>query len=91
VVPIKGDDAIRQAAWQFTGQLSGWNGYLNRFDGYAHSANALTAVYRAAQAAGVRFFLGEEGVVNEVVYENTLTGRKCAVFEPRTVNFIPQL
>ncbi|KAF7595993.1 hypothetical protein BBP40_003772 [Aspergillus hancockii] len=70
VVPLEGEAAIRKLFWQYDGLLPGWNGYLNRFDGYAHSGNALEAIYRETQKAGVRFFLGERGAVAEVVYKN---------------------
>lgn len=40
---------------------------MNRFDGYAHSANALAAIYRVTQASGVRYFLGERGAVSQIV------------------------
>ncbi|GES66425.1 FAD dependent oxidoreductase [Aspergillus terreus] len=69
VVPLDNDDAIRQRFWQFNGKFPKWQGYLNQFDGYAHSANALKAVYRASCAAGVRFFLGgRNGAVQEINY-----------------------
>ncbi|KAB8271073.1 FAD dependent oxidoreductase [Aspergillus minisclerotigenes] len=71
VVPLAKDEEIRQRFWQYDGQFPGWNGYLNTFDGYAHSGNALKAVYQATQKAGVRFFLGEQhGAVAEVTYKN---------------------
>ncbi|KAE8353458.1 FAD dependent oxidoreductase [Aspergillus coremiiformis] len=69
VIPLDGENAIREQFWQYDGQFPGWKGYFNRFDGYAHSANALAAVYRETQKAGVRFFLGTQGAVTEVVYE----------------------
>ncbi|KAJ5092579.1 hypothetical protein NUU61_007449 [Penicillium alfredii] len=89
VVPLEGREDIRQACWQLDGSLSGWNGYLNRFDGYAHSANALVAVYRTAQVAGVRFFLGEQGAVDEVVYVSTATGKKTAGVRTKNGRFHP--
>lgn len=89
VIPLEGEDDIRQACWQLDGPLPGWSGYFNRFDGYAHSANALAAVYRATQAAGVRFFLGEQGAVQEIVYVSTLTGRKCAGIRTKNGRFHP--
>ncbi|XHG01257.1 hypothetical protein AWENTII_004649 [Aspergillus wentii] len=70
------EKTIREQFWQYTGRFPGWRGYLNRFDGYAHSGNALAAVYRATQAAGVRFFLGENGAVKEVVYEEAKEGQE---------------
>ncbi|KAJ5595535.1 uncharacterized protein N7459_001743 [Penicillium hispanicum] len=89
VVPVRSTDEVRQACWQLDGPIPGWNGYLNRFDGYAHSANALAAVYRATQAAGVRFFLGEQGAVDEIVYVSTLEGRKCAGIRTKNGRFHP--
>ena len=71
VVPLEKDSTIRDKFWQFNGQFPGWYGYLNTYDGYAHSANALAGVYRATQAAGVRFFLGEQnGAIKEIIYSN---------------------
>ncbi|KAJ5338136.1 hypothetical protein N7452_004864 [Penicillium brevicompactum] len=89
VVPLDNVDDVRQACWQLDGPLTGWNGYLNRYDGYAHSGDALAAVYRAAQAAGVRFFLGENGAVDEVVYVSTLQGRKSSGIRTKDGKFHP--
>ena len=70
-MPLEKDNDIRQRFWQYDGQFPGWNGYLNTFDGYAHSGNALKAVYQATQKAGVRFFLGaQHGAVAEVTYKD---------------------
>ncbi|BCS18274.1 NAD(P)/FAD-dependent oxidoreductase [Aspergillus puulaauensis] len=69
VVPLNGPGDIRPWFWQCDGALPGWHGYLNRFDGYAHSGNALAGIYKYTQAAGVKFFLGhQQGGVAEVVY-----------------------
>ncbi|OJJ72576.1 hypothetical protein ASPBRDRAFT_124168 [Aspergillus brasiliensis CBS 101740] len=69
---IKTPEDIRNIAWQLTGPLPGWNGYFNQLAGYAHSANALRAVYEAAAARGVKFFLGEDiGKVTELIYSPT--------------------
>ncbi|KAJ0417065.1 FAD dependent oxidoreductase [Aspergillus carlsbadensis] len=89
VVPINDTEDVRTACWQLDGPLPGWHGYLNRIDGYAHSGNALAAVYRATQAAGVRFYLGEQGAVKEIVYVSTLRGRKCAGIRTKTGRFHP--
>ncbi|KAH8700215.1 FAD dependent oxidoreductase [Talaromyces proteolyticus] len=70
VVPLNGKHDIRQLFWQCNGQVPGWKGYMNRFDGYAHSANALAAVHRETQASGVRFFLGEHGTISRIVYKD---------------------
>ncbi|OQE17905.1 hypothetical protein PENSTE_c019G07498 [Penicillium steckii] len=90
VVPVNTEDDVRQACWQLDGPVTGWNGYLNRFDGYAHSGAALAGVYRAAQAAGVRFFLGEQnGAVDELVYVSTATAKKCAGIRTKNGRFHP--
>ncbi|KAF2193668.1 FAD dependent oxidoreductase [Zopfia rhizophila CBS 207.26] len=90
VSSIQGQEDIRQLCWQLDGSLPGWNGYFNRYDGYVHSANALTAVYRATQGRGVRFFLGEgAGAVDKVVYENTPRGRKSNGIRTKAGRFHP--
>ncbi|KAI9150795.1 L-saccharopine oxidase [Paramyrothecium foliicola] len=77
VVSLDSKEDINDNAWQLTGPLPGWTGYLNRFDGYTHSANALRSVYKVTQANGVKFFLGKaSGSIQEIVYEETPTGRK---------------
>jgi sarcosine oxidase/L-pipecolate oxidase len=77
---IRGPEDIKSFCWQFKeGELPGWKGYLCRYDGYVHSANALRGIYREARSNGVRFFLGEKvGAVQRVVYEGTGASRKCA-------------
>ncbi|KAJ5110163.1 hypothetical protein N7532_002808 [Penicillium argentinense] len=90
VVPIQHSEDARQACWQLDGPMAGWHGYLNRFDGYAHSGAALAGVYRAAQAAGVRFFLGERnGAVEEIVYVSKLEGKKAAGIRTKNGRFHP--
>ncbi|KAJ9143472.1 FAD dependent oxidoreductase [Pleurostoma richardsiae] len=89
LVPIRGKEDIRRVCWQFDGPLPGWNGYFNRYDGYAHSANALIAVFRATQARGVRFLLGESGAVDEVVYQNTPSGRRSSGVRTKDGKFHP--
>jgi sarcosine oxidase / L-pipecolate oxidase len=78
VVPIRGSSDIQQlsSSWQFDGPLSGWNGYVNWFDGYAHSANALAGIAREVQAAqGVRLYIRQG--VKEIVYEE-LWGKRTS-------------
>ncbi|KAB2575345.1 L-saccharopine oxidase [Lasiodiplodia theobromae] len=68
LVPIDSDNDIRQLFWQYeNAPLTGWHGYLNRFDGYAHSGAALQGIHRATAARGVRYFLGAR--VAEIVYD----------------------
>jgi sarcosine oxidase/L-pipecolate oxidase len=80
VIPVNGKDDIRRWFWQAEGEFPGWKGYINKFDGYAHSANALVAVYRETQASGVRYFLGKHGAVSQIVYRD---GKSIGI---RTVN-----
>ncbi|KAI0425320.1 FAD dependent oxidoreductase [Xylaria sp. FL1042] len=71
------DDILREV-WQFQdGLLPGWKGYFNRYDGYAHSTNALKAVYEACVALGVRFLLGEAGNVVEILFQDQQRGRRA--------------
>ncbi|KAL0941386.1 sarcosine oxidase [Colletotrichum truncatum] len=78
VIPISGGKDIEDNVWQYkAGPCSGWKGYLNTFDGYVHSGNALIALYKATQVRGVKFFLGQHGAVKEIVYQNTPGGRKA--------------
>ncbi|KAL4975809.1 FAD dependent oxidoreductase [Aspergillus desertorum] len=71
VLALNGPGDIRPWFWQCDGPLPGWKAYMNRCDGYAHSGNALAAIYRVMQASGVNFFLGaQQGGVREIVYEN---------------------
>ncbi|KAL3951731.1 hypothetical protein ACCO45_013448 [Purpureocillium lilacinum] len=80
VVRLDGKAAITEHVWQLqSGTLAGWRGYLNRYDGYAHSADALVAVHREASARGVRFLLGEEGDVGGIIYEDGGPAGRVAV------------
>ncbi|KAI1861303.1 uncharacterized protein JN550_010982 [Neoarthrinium moseri] len=77
VVPLSSRSDIQEQAWQLDGDLPGWHGYFNRFDGYTHSADALRGIYRVLQGCGVRFFLGESvGTVNSIVYEQSPNGKR---------------
>ncbi|KAL4807227.1 FAD dependent oxidoreductase [Aspergillus unguis] len=81
VVPLNGPGDIRPWFWQCDGPLPGWKGYMNRFDGYAHSGNALAGIYRVLQGSGVKFFLGQKGSIREILYDST--GKATGV---KTVN-----
>lgn len=77
VVSLDSKEDIQEASWQLNGSLPGWKGYLNRFDGYTHSANALRAVHKACQAQGVKFFLGKtSGAVDTILYKQTANSKK---------------
>ena len=79
MVDIQSPEDVKREVWQFNqGELPGWKGYLNKWDGYAHSGNSLRTIHRVAAARGVRFFLGKQGAVSEIVYEKSSQGRKAA-------------
>ncbi|KAF2019447.1 FAD dependent oxidoreductase [Aaosphaeria arxii CBS 175.79] len=90
VKTINSADDIRATTWQFTGELPGWKGYLNLFDGYVHSANALRSVYKKVRAEGVRFFLGADaGAISEIVYKDTPQGRRSTGVRTKNGRFHP--
>jgi sarcosine oxidase / L-pipecolate oxidase len=60
--------------WQFTGPAS-FKGYINRYAGYAHSANAMKGIYRHLTTRGVRFVLGDAGRISELLYKGS--PRRC--------------
>ncbi|KAL1889074.1 hypothetical protein Sste5346_009139 [Sporothrix stenoceras] len=57
---LDGPDAFRKHAWQLSGPLTGFRGYINPLGGYAHSANCLQAVWEHVSACGVRSILGNK-------------------------------
>ncbi|KAI0175991.1 FAD dependent oxidoreductase [Hypoxylon sp. FL1284] len=57
ITPVSTREDIRRVAPAFTGPMQ-WKGYFNSFAGYAHAADALTAVYSACVALGVTIHLG---------------------------------
>jgi sarcosine oxidase/L-pipecolate oxidase len=76
---ITGPEDVRNiaGAWQFAGEMPRWRGYVCKYDGYVHSANALRGIYHEARRTGVKFFLGEKnGAIEKIVYEGTSQSRK---------------
>ncbi|KAK8063132.1 sarcosine oxidase [Apiospora saccharicola] len=65
---IETREDIRKVAPVFDGPME-WKGYFNRFAGYVHSADALTAVYSACCALGVKFHAGD--AVKSLTYSTT--------------------
>ncbi|KNG45004.1 fad dependent oxidoreductase [Stemphylium lycopersici] len=87
---ISGPDDVRNiaGAWQFTGEMPGWKGYVCKYDGYVHSANALRGIYREARRNGVRFFLGgETGAIDKIVYEGSGPSRRSVGVQTRAGRF----
>lgn len=79
VEPINSRDDIIRNVWQFQdGELPGWTGYLNRYDGYGHSTNALIAIHKACVKLGVRFRLGTDGDISSIIYDKD-TGKATGV------------
>ncbi|KAJ0166478.1 L-saccharopine oxidase [Colletotrichum tanaceti] len=95
VVPINGGKDINHHVWQYReGPCSGWKGYLNRFDGYVHSGNALVALHNATRVrGGVKFCLGpQHGAVEEVVYQTSSPegeGRKATGIRTQAGQHVP--
>jgi sarcosine oxidase/L-pipecolate oxidase len=88
--PISDAEDIRNiaGAWQFTGEMPGWKGYVCKYDGYVHSANALRGIYREARKNGVKFFLGEKlGAIEKIVYEGEGKSRKSVGVETKVGRF----
>ncbi|KAJ4051738.1 hypothetical protein NW761_008760 [Fusarium oxysporum] len=76
--PLDSQKDISDAVWQYKDSaFPGWNGYFNKFDGYAHSGNALRSIFLATRAQGVKYILGAAGAISEIVYEKTSSGRKA--------------
>ncbi|KAI1401075.1 FAD dependent oxidoreductase [Hypoxylon fuscum] len=65
ITPVTSREDIRKVAPAFSGPMQ-WKGYFNSFAGYAHAADALTAVYSACIALGVRIHLSS--AVRSLVY-----------------------
>ncbi|RFU34084.1 hypothetical protein B7463_g2249, partial [Scytalidium lignicola] len=61
--------SIKKLVPALNGPLKGWNGYLNMLAGYAHSADAMKAVYEDCVKKRVSFRLGfKEGEVAELIF-----------------------
>ncbi|KAK7934515.1 FAD dependent oxidoreductase [Apiospora marii] len=76
ISPIVTREDITKVAPVFDGPMQ-WKGYFNRFAGYAHAADALTAVYSACCALGVAFRTGD--AVASLTYATNPAGeaRRC--------------
>ncbi|PMB72284.1 L-pipecolate oxidase [Beauveria bassiana] len=78
VFPIENGECARAAvASPRDSPMPGWKGYFNRYDGYAHSADALACVYNKIRELGVKVLLGPDGHVEEIVYR-TVNGTQVA-------------
>lgn len=87
---INGADTIRDRVWQYQeASLDGWHGYLNTLDGYAHSGNAIKGLYDFVRKKGVRFILGRDGAVAEIVYEKTPRGKKAVGVKTASGHVLP--
>lgn len=72
IFDVKAREDIKKLVWQYNGAFPGWKGYFNRQAGYAHSSNALQAVYHAAASKGVKLELGNaRGYVTELIYDSS--------------------
>ncbi|KAK8030257.1 sarcosine oxidase [Apiospora rasikravindrae] len=75
ISPIERREDITKVAPVFDGPME-WKGYFNRFAGYAQSADALTAMYSACCALGVKFRTGD--AVKSLIYTlDKDSSRRC--------------
>lgn len=82
VSPLNTPDDFRRLFWQFSGPVTGFRGYLNRFAGYAHSSSAIRGIYQHLCGRGVKFILGSQrGKVSRLVYESSGLSRHCTAVE----------
>ena len=66
---LEGAEDFKKYTWQFSGDLTGFKGYYNRFAGYAHSSDAMKGLWDHISARGVRSILGEKkGKAERLVY-----------------------
>ncbi|KAF9770765.1 hypothetical protein IL306_011635 [Fusarium sp. DS 682] len=88
--PLDTQKDISDACWQYKDSaFPGWQGYFNKFDGYAHSGNALRSIFLATRAQGVKYILGAAGAVSEIVYEKTSSERKAKGVKTTSGLFYP--
>lgn len=84
VTPIKSPNEIQDYCWQLTGPLTGFRGYYNRLEGYAHSAESVRGISLKLAGWGVKFRLGPmHGKVDELLYLEPQPGmpsRRCSGF-----------
>lgn len=77
---LKSRKDFREYTWQYSGPLTGWQGYYNFLAGYAHSSNAMRGTWEHCVSLGVKFVLGNQtGKVTELLYSaaESESGRKC--------------
>ncbi|KAI0892938.1 FAD dependent oxidoreductase [Annulohypoxylon nitens] len=67
ITPVNSRDDIRKVAPAFDGPMP-WKGYFNTYAGYAHAADAMTAVYSACIALGVKIHL--DSAVQALTYSS---------------------
>ncbi|KAI1441757.1 FAD dependent oxidoreductase [Annulohypoxylon stygium] len=68
ITPVNSRDDIRKVAPAFDGPML-WKGYFNSYAGYAHAADAMTAVYSACVALGVKIHL--DSAVQALTYSTS--------------------
>ena len=84
VSEVNGAVAVNNIVPSFSGPTEGWVGYHNKMAGYAHSANALRAVYETCVKLGVKFALGSDrGEVTRLVYASSPPSKECVGVETR--------
>ena len=73
---IESADDTRKQFPMLQGEMNGWEGYLNRYAGYARAAKALEHAAKACVELGVKLVTGESGYAAELLFEDG-EGRIC--------------
>lgn len=68
ITAVRSREDIRRATPALNGPMDGWEGYFNRFAGYAHAANALASVKDAIIELGVSVKTGK--AVTQLIYQD---------------------
>ncbi|PVH74278.1 FAD dependent oxidoreductase [Cadophora sp. DSE1049] len=66
---IESAEDTREMFPMLQGEMKGWEGYLNRYAGYARAAKALEHAAKACVGLGVKLVTGESGYATELLYE----------------------
>ncbi|KAH7388895.1 FAD dependent oxidoreductase [Cadophora sp. MPI-SDFR-AT-0126] len=66
---IESAENTRKQFPMLQGKMDGWEGYLNRYAGYARAAKALEHAAKACVGLGVKLVTGESGYATELLYE----------------------
>ncbi|KAF6838681.1 putative FAD dependent oxidoreductase [Colletotrichum musicola] len=75
---VRSREDITRAVPALDGPMAGWEGYFNKFAGYAHAANALRSTYDYVKERGVQIHTGDEVVGLEFDGERCVGARTAS-------------